>query len=72
MTDYDNLIDCLKQALACAKEKGITKLDIAKKSGVSTVTLHYWITGEPAPNTKKLISVINACGYSLKFKMVKS
>ena len=70
MTDYDNLIDCLKQALAGAKEKGISKLDIAKKSGVSTVTIHYWVTREPAPNTQKLISVINACGYSLKCKVV--
>ena len=71
MTDYESLIECLKQALAGAKEKGMSKVDIANKSGVSTVTVHYWLAGERPPSTHKLVSVINACGYQLKCKMVK-
>ena len=71
MTNYNKLIQCLKDALKSAKAQGITKAQIAKKSGVSTVTVHYWLTEQRPPNAKKLIKVINACGYSVKFKMVK-
>ena len=42
-----------------------------KKSGVSTVAVHYWLTGKCPANVQNIIKVINACGYSVKFKMVK-
>ena len=71
MDNYNNLIQCLKDALKSAKAQGMTKADIAKKSGVSSVAVHYWLTEQRPPNAKKLMEVINACGYSVKFKMVK-
>ena len=71
MTNYNQLFECLEKALKSAKAQGITRKQIAKKSGVSTVAVHYWLTGKCPANVQNIIKVINACGYSVKFKMVK-
>ena len=69
MTDYDNLIECLKQALTAAKAKGMTRRDIAWKAGVTETSIYNYSTGNGKANAGGVISVINACGYHLKFTL---
>jgi len=59
----------LRKALESAKANGLTRADIAKKSKVSNVTVHYWLTDVSTPNISNLTAVINACGFQLKLRM---
>ena len=59
----------LREALASAKASGLTQADIARKSGVSHVTVHHWLTNSSTPTILNLAAVINACGKQLKVSL---
>ena len=60
----------LREALDYARLSGLRLIDVAKKSGVSHVTISYWLNGTSVPTILNLTAVINACGKQLKLRMI--
>ena len=60
----------LREALDHAKLRGLRLIDAAKKSGVSHVTISYWLNGTSVPTILNLAAVINACGKQLKLRVI--
>ena len=67
MIEYKRLI---REALDHAKDNDLRVSDIAKRSGVSHVTISFWLNGKSVPTILNLAAVINACGKQLKLRMI--
>ena len=69
MNDYEQLIQQLQIALDAAKANGMTRRDIAWRAGVTETSIYNYLNGQARANAGGVISVINACGYHLKFTL---
>ncbi len=71
LSDYEQLIDCLRDALASAKSKGMTRAAIAFAADVTETTIYNWLNKPAEGNAVKIIKVINVCGFGIKFTLVR-
>jgi len=52
-----------------AKLKGMSRKDVARKSGVSINAIERWLLRKNEPSIHLLAAVINTCGYQLKITL---
>ena len=70
MTITANYDDILKAALKSAKSnRGMTRKDVADRSGVSLNALERWVLRKNQPSIHLLTAVVNACGHQLIIKL---
>ena len=65
-----NYDDILKAALKSARDnKGMSRRDVAERSGVSLNALGQWVLRKNQPSIHLLTAVVNACGHQLIIKL---
>ena len=55
----------MRQIKAIMKNEAIKQVGLAKKTGISPVTINRWMTGAKKPSIESVEKLVNAMGYKI-------